>query len=138
MAIRIGQALARELDHVGVLAVELFQVAGGFMANEIAPRVHNSGHWTIDGCTTSQFENHLRAVLGLALGDVTTIGRSAMVNFIGAVPDLTRLSEVNGAHIHLYGKSGRPGRKVGHATIVGADDASIMPRLAAVQRIATS
>lgn len=135
MAARIGHAVLRELDHVGVLAIELFQVAGGFMANEIAPRVHNSGHWTIDGAVTSQFENHLRAILGLTLGDVATIGRSAMVNFIGDTPDLFELASIGGTHIHLYGKSSRAGRKVGHATLVGPDESSLMPKLAAIQRL---
>jgi 5-(carboxyamino)imidazole ribonucleotide synthase len=135
LAARIGHALLRDLDHVGMLGVELFQVPGGFMANEIAPRVHNSGHWTIDGAVTSQFENHLRAILGLTLGDVSTIGRSAMLNFIGDVPSLEQLAMVQGAHIHLYGKASRPGRKVGHATVVGADEAALMPKMAALQRL---
>jgi 5-(carboxyamino)imidazole ribonucleotide synthase len=136
LATRIGHALLRDLGHIGMLAVELFQVPGGLMANEIAPRVHNSGHWTIDGAVTSQFENHLRAILGLTLGDVSTIGRSAMLNFIGDAPDIAQLSRVPGAHVHLYRKDARPGRKVGHVTVVGADEAGLMPKLAALQRMA--
>jgi 5-(carboxyamino)imidazole ribonucleotide synthase len=138
VAARIGHALLRELDHVGMLAIELFQVPGGFMANEIAPRVHNSGHWTIDGAVTSQFENHLRAILGLPLGDVSTIGRSAMLNFIGDAPEIAQLLTVPGAHVHLYRKAPRPGRKVGHVTLVGADEAGMMPRIAALQRMVSS
>ena len=135
VAARIGHALLRELDHIGMLAIELFQVPGGFMANEIAPRVHNSGHWTIDGAVTSQFENHLRAILGLPLGDISTIGRSAMLNFIGDAPKVDQLLTVPSAHVHLYRKDPRPGRKVGHVTLVGADEAGMMPRLAALQRM---
>jgi 5-(carboxyamino)imidazole ribonucleotide synthase len=136
MAARIGHALLRELDYAGLLAVELFQVPGGFMANEIAPRVHNSGHWTIDGAVTSQFENHLRAMLGLTLGDVSAIGRSAMLNFIGNVPPLEQLASVPGAHVHLYRKAPRVGRKVGHVTVVGADESGLMPRIATLKRMA--
>jgi 5-(carboxyamino)imidazole ribonucleotide synthase len=136
IAARIGHALLRDLDHVGLLAVELFQVPGGFMANEIAPRVHNSGHWTIDGAVSSQFENHLRAILGLTLGDVSTIGRSAMLNFIGDVPPIEQLATVPGAHVHLYRKAPRPGRKVGHVTVVGADEAGLMPKVATLKRMA--
>ncbi|MFN0071345.1 MAG: 5-(carboxyamino)imidazole ribonucleotide synthase [Chloroflexota bacterium] len=138
IASRIGHAVLRELDHVGMLAIELFQVPGGLMANEIAPRVHNSGHWTIEGSVTSQFENHLRAVLGLPLGDITTIGRSAMLNFIGAAPATADLASVSGAHLHLYRKTPRPGRKVGHVTLVGTDEAGMMPKMAAIQRMMAS
>ena len=102
---------------MGVLALELFQVGDAFLANEMAPRVHNSGHWTIEGAVTSQFENHLRAISGLPLGKTSVTGHSAMVNFIGGKPDLARLLALRGLHVHLYGKSERPGRKVGHATL---------------------
>lgn len=109
--------LLRRLNYVGVLALELFQVGDAFLANEMAPRVHNSGHWTIEGAVTSQFENHLRAISGLPLGKTSVTGHSAMVNFIGGKPDLARLLALRGLHVHLYGKSERPGRKVGHATL---------------------
>jgi 5-(carboxyamino)imidazole ribonucleotide synthase len=109
--------LLRHLNYVGVLALELFQVGDAFLANEMAPRVHNSGHWTIEGAVTSQFENHLRAISGLPLGKTSVTGHSAMVNFIGGKPDLARLLALRGLHVHLYGKSERPGRKVGHATL---------------------
>lgn len=111
-----GKVLSR-LDYVGVLALEFFQVGETLLANEIAPRVHNSGHWTIEGSETSQFENHIRAIAGLPLGKTSVTGHSAMVNFIGRKPDLARLLTVQGLHVHLYSKSERPGRKVGHATL---------------------
>lgn len=105
------------LGYVGVLAVEFFVEAGRLVANEIAPRVHNSGHWTIDGAEVSQFENHLRAGLGWPLGATTPVGWSAMVNLIGTVPDTSAVLAVPGAHLHLYGKAPRPGRKLGHVTL---------------------
>jgi len=115
----------RLLDHlgyVGVLAIELFDTAEGLLANEIAPRVHNSGHWTIEGAETSQFENHVRAVTGMPLGPTDAVGHSVMVNLIGAAPDPREVAAVPGAHLHLYGKDPRPGRKLGHVT-VRSDDA---------------
>jgi 5-(carboxyamino)imidazole ribonucleotide synthase len=107
------------LDYVGVLAVELFQHEGRLLANEMAPRVHNSGHWTIEGAETSQFENHLRAVAGLPLGSIAPVGHSAMVNLIGTQPEPAAVLAVEGAHLHHYGKSPRPGRKLGHVTVMG-------------------
>ena len=107
---------------MGVLAVELFDVGGELLANEFAPRVHNSGHWTIDGAETSQFENHLRAILGLPLGATSARGSSVMVNLVGGHPPLERLLGIPAAHVHLYGKEPRPGRKVGHVTLVDADE----------------
>ncbi len=104
-----------------MLAVELFEVDGELWANELAPRVHNSGHWTIEGAETSQFENHLRAVLGLPLGSTAARGHAAMINLIGDVPGRDAPLGVDGAHLHLYGKTGRAGRKVGHVTVVRAD-----------------
>lgn len=108
--------LLTELDYVGALAIEFFEVEGGLLLNEMAPRVHNSGHWTIDGAATCQFENHLRAILGLPLGSTATVGASVMLNLIGDVPDAARLLAQPGARAHLYGKDGRPGRKIGHVT----------------------
>ncbi len=108
-------------DYVGLLAIEFFVLAGQLLANEMAPRVHNSGHWTIEGAETSQFENHLRAILGWPLGVTAPRGCSAMVNFIGELPDPTAILKIPGAHFHAYGKASRPGRKVGHVTL-GADD----------------
>jgi 5-(carboxyamino)imidazole ribonucleotide synthase len=130
---RIAQQLLDELGYVGVLAVELFDVGGRLLANEFAPRVHNTGHWTIDGAVTSQFENHLRAILGLPLGPTGARGSSVMVNLVGALPPLEPLEAVPGAYVHLYGKEPRPGRKLGHVTLVGADESSVdeVVRLAA-------
>jgi 5-(carboxyamino)imidazole ribonucleotide synthase len=117
-----ARALAERLDYVGVFALELFCRGDTLLANEMAPRVHNSGHWTIEGAETSQFENHLRAVLGLPLGDARAIGHSCMLNWIGAMPDAAAVLQQRGGHWHDYGKQPRDGRKVGHAT-VRADDA---------------
>lgn len=109
------------LDYVGVLAIELFQVNAQLIANEMAPRVHNSGHWTIEGAETGQFENHVRAILGYPLGDPTPIGHSAMINLIGVIPPVDHILQYPQAHLHLYGKSARPGRKLGHVTVRGSD-----------------
>jgi 5-(carboxyamino)imidazole ribonucleotide synthase len=121
----IATKLLDALEYVGVLAVELFEVNGKLLANEFAPRVHNTGHWTIDGAVTSQFENHVRAVLGLPLGSAAALGESVMVNLVGESPPLDRLLAVPGAHVHLYGKEPRPGRKLGHVTLVDANDEQI-------------
>jgi 5-(carboxyamino)imidazole ribonucleotide synthase len=137
---RLTEALQREaeaaarrvlesLDYVGVLAIELFECDGRLLVNEMAPRVHNSGHWTIEGAVTSQFENHLRAVSGLPLGDTGTLGFSAMLNLIGELPDSNELLTVPGAHLHLYGKSLRPGRKVGHVTVRADSNEQLEQRL---------
>jgi len=115
-----ARRLLEELDYVGVLALELFEVEGELLANEFAPRVHNTAHWTIDGARTSQFENHLRAVLGLPLGPTAALGDAVMVNLVGSLPPLERLLGLPGARAHLYGKEEKPGRKVGHVTFVGA------------------
>jgi 5-(carboxyamino)imidazole ribonucleotide synthase len=114
-------ALLDALDHVGALGFEFFQTAEGLLANEAAPRVHNTGHWTIDGARTSQFENHMRAITGLPLGDTRTTGYVGNVNFIGSVPEAAEVLAVPGAHHHDYSKAPRAGRKVGHATVI-ADD----------------
>jgi 5-(carboxyamino)imidazole ribonucleotide synthase len=116
----IATRLLDELGYVGVLAVELFELGDRLLANEFAPRVHNTGHWTIDGAVTSQFENHLRAVLGLPLGSTAASGRAVMVNLVGNVPPLPQLLDLPGAHVHLYGKAPRPDRKLGHVTLVDA------------------
>lgn len=131
----LAARLLADLDHVGVLAVELFDVAGELLANELAPRVHNSGHWTIEGALTSQFENHVRAVLGWPLGATAARGASAMVNCIGAMPARDAVLAVPGAHLHDYGKSPRPARKLGHVTVVAADPTELAPRLDAVLAI---
>ena len=104
-------------DYVGVMTLELFQVGDGLVVNEVAPRVHNSGHWTIEGAEVSQFENHLRACLGLPLGATTPVGSSVMANVLGDLPDVAEITAIPGAHLHLYGKEPRPLRKIGHVTI---------------------
>jgi len=114
-----ARRIMTELDYVGVLAIEFFQRGNELLVNEMAPRVHNSGHWTIEGARTSQFENHVRAILGLPLGEADAIGQVAMVNLIGAIPPLEELLEIPGAHVHLYGKAPTERRKVGHVTFVG-------------------
>jgi 5-(carboxyamino)imidazole ribonucleotide synthase len=105
------------LNYVGVLAIELFLIDGELLANEMAPRVHNSGHWTIEGAETSQFENHVRAILGLPLGSTRMLGHAAMINAIGKLPPREEILKVEGAHLHAYGKDASPGRKLGHVTI---------------------
>ena len=121
--------LLDDLDYVGVLALECFDVGGQLLANELAPRVHNSGHWTIEGAETSQFENHLRAILNLPLGATTPVGRCAMVNLIGTLPEAARVLTRPGAHLHVYGKRPRPGRKLGHVTLRAADERSMQNEL---------
>ncbi|HET7308339.1 MAG TPA: 5-(carboxyamino)imidazole ribonucleotide synthase [Gammaproteobacteria bacterium] len=115
-----SRTLMEHFGYVGVLTIEFFVKGGNLIANEIAPRVHNSGHWTIEGAETSQFENHIRAVANLPLGDTAAIGHSAMVNFLGVMPPIDRVLDIPGAHYHDYGKSPRPGRKLGHCTLRAA------------------
>jgi len=112
--------LFKHFDYAGVLTIEFFVKRGRLIANEMAPRVHNSGHWTIEGAHTSQFENHNRAILGLPLGSTQAIGHSAMMNFIGEIPTLGNILSVPDVHFHSYGKEPRPNRKLGHCTINAA------------------
>jgi 5-(carboxyamino)imidazole ribonucleotide synthase len=126
----ISAALMDALDYVGVLAVELFEVGGELLANEYAPRVHNTGHWTIDGAVTSQFENHLRAILGLPLGSTEARAPCVMVNLVGHVPDPALLLALPGARVHVYGKAPRAGRKVGHVTLVDPDEETVARAIA--------
>lgn len=130
----VGRVLTR-LDYVGVLAFEFFEVDGGLKANEIAPRVHNSGHWTIEGAECSQFENHLRAVAGLPLGSTAKLGESAMLNFIGEVPALQQVVAIQDCHVHHYGKAFKAGRKVGHATLRSANRATLDRQITAVETL---
>jgi 5-(carboxyamino)imidazole ribonucleotide synthase len=134
-------ALLEHLGHVGVIALELFDVGGLLVANEIAPRVHNSGHWTIEGARTSQFEQHLRAVLGWPLGATEAVGCTAMVNLIGGEPPLADLLSLPGVHVHRYGKEARPGRKVGHVTVTAPTAHELtapLTRVRALTAVATS
>ena len=125
-----ARRVMEELNYVGVLAIEFFECNGELVANEMAPRVHNSGHWSIEGAATSQFENHLRAVMGLPLGSTATPGVSAMLNLIGEVPEPAEVLAIPDVHLHLYGKSLRPGRKVGHVTLRAANFDELKTRLA--------
>jgi len=122
-------AIMAKLEYRGVLTVEFFHTKNGLVANEMAPRVHNSGHWTIEGAETSQFENHLRAVLGWPLGDPSARGHAAMLNLLGRLPSRETMLAIPGAHLHDYGKSPRPGRKVGHCTLVDAARTRLLERL---------
>ena len=128
-------AIMTNLNYRGVLTVEFFHTSRGLVANEMAPRVHNSGHWTIEGAETSQFENHLRAVLGWPLGDTRPRGHAAMLNLIGALPPRDAVLAVPGSHLHTYGKGSRPGRKVGHCTLVDTDRSRLLQRLAALRAL---
>lgn len=129
--------VAEQLDYVGVLAFEFFHADGTLYANEIAPRVHNSGHWTIEGAETSQFENHLRAVAGLPLGSTALRGPSVMFNFIGNLPDTAALAAVPGTHLHHYGKAPKPLRKVGHVTLTARDATELSQRRAQLEALFT-
>jgi 5-(carboxyamino)imidazole ribonucleotide synthase len=120
----------KHFDYCGVLAIEFFVRRGRLIANEMAPRVHNSGHWTIEGAVTSQFENHVRAVAGLPLGETRATGHSAMINLIGSMPPAGALLKESGLHLHDYGKSPRPGRKLGHLTVVESTAAAADRRAA--------
>jgi 5-(carboxyamino)imidazole ribonucleotide synthase len=140
-ALAHARKLAEALDYVGVFALELFCKDGELLANELAPRVHNSGHWTMEGAATSQFEQHLRAILGLPLGSVAPHGVAAMVNLLGTGPDRdARLAGMEdaladpGAHVHVYGKRRVfERRKMGHVTIVGTDADEALERARAAR-----
>ncbi len=133
----LARRLLTDLAYVGTFTIEFFQVAGSqgeaaLVVNELAPRVHNSGHWTIEGAVTSQFENHVRALMGLPLGDPSATGFAAMINIVGTFPDRAALLAIPGVHLHDYGKGERPGRKLGHLTLVDATHAGLEQRLAQV------
>ena len=123
------------LGYVGVLAIELFEWDGELLANEMAPRVHNSGHWSIEGAEISQFENHLRAVTGAPLGETDMVGEAAMLNLIGTLPDAGRVLDIPGAHLHLYDKAPRPGRKLGHVTLRAPDAERLRERLGRLEAV---
>ncbi|WP_269791484.1 5-(carboxyamino)imidazole ribonucleotide synthase [Stenotrophomonas sp. Iso1] len=134
-AINYARRVAEKLGYVGVFALELFCRGDALLANEMAPRVHNSGHWTSDGAETSQFENHLRAVLGLPLGDTRMLGHACMLNWIGQMPDAGPVLSESGGHWHDYGKQSREGRKVGHANL---RDDSATALADALERVGTA
>ena len=133
-ALDAARRVAEALDYVGVFALELFLKDGVLVANEMAPRVHNSGHWTIEGAETSQFQNHLRAVLGLPLGSTRAVGHAVMLNWIGEMPDAAPVLAEPCGHWHDYGKSPREGRKVGHATLRADSPAELSDALERVGR----
>jgi len=123
------------LDYVGVLTIEFFEKDGQLLANEMAPRVHNSGHWTIEGAITSQFENQVRAVTDAPLGSTSLLGVSAMVNLVGTLPDETSILKIEGAHLHLYDKTPRPKRKLGHITLVEKDVETLNKKLDMIRTV---
>ena len=131
------RTLVEALGYVGVVAVEFFETDAGWLLNEMAPRVHNSGHWTLEGAETSQFENHVRAVCGMPLGSTRRRGPTAMINVIGQVPPVHEMLAIPGAALHLYGKEPVPGRKLGHVTIVADDDDELDVRLQKMLSIIT-
>lgn len=144
-AVQHMHELMNRLAYVGVLAIEFFVVRSGdsltLLANEMAPRVHNSGHWTMDAGITSQFEQHVRAVMGLPLGPSQPVAPCAMVNLIGANPKPADVLAVPAAKLHLYGKQSRANRKIGHVNIIarpGETHAALVPHLAQLQRIAAA
>ncbi len=125
---RAARKVAERLGYVGVFAIEFFDVGGKLLANEMAPRVHNTGHWTIEGALTSQFENHVRAVLGLPLGPTEASGHSVMLNLIGRMPEAGFLRDEPGVWLHHYGKAERRGRKIGHVTVTDPDPVKCLLR----------
>lgn len=124
---RAARLILERLDYVGVIAIELFEDEAGLRINEIAPRVHNSGHWTIEGAATSQFENHVRAITGMPLGAAVRRSHGIMLNLVGDVPAAEAILAIPGAHLHLYGKRPKVGRKLGHVTLEtgDGDDAAV-------------
>ncbi|WNL40031.1 5-(carboxyamino)imidazole ribonucleotide synthase [Halomonas sp. PAMB 3232] len=128
--------LLDELDYVGVLALELFQAKdGSLLANEMAPRVHNSGHWTMDGAATSQFENHLRAIQGLPLGSTEAMAPTCMVNVIGREGDNAALLAIPHAHLHRYDKAERAGRKLAHINVLADSHAELLEKVRRCQTL---
>lgn len=129
----LGARLLDGLGHVGVLAIECFEHQGRLLVNELAPRVHNSGHWTLEGAATSQFENHLRAILGLPLGRTESREPTALVNLIGRLPDTREVLSWPDTHLHLYSKHPRAGRKLGHVTLRAAHHETLHHRVQAIE-----
>jgi 5-(carboxyamino)imidazole ribonucleotide synthase len=127
--------ISKELNYVGVMAIEFFCVNHQLMVNELAPRVHNSGHWTLEGAVTSQFENHLRAIAGYPLGSTEPTGFSTMINCIGREPTIENLLCIPGLHYHTYGKSPRANRKLGHITICANSVKKLSERTTACQLV---
>ena len=133
----IAKRVMDELGYVGVLAIELFETEQGLVANEMAPRVHNTGHWTIEGADTSQFENHLRAITGFTIGSTEMWGAAGMVNVIGNEPNVAMLRQIPDVHVHMYGKSPKPRRKLGHITVTADDLEGVRSKVSEVRRVLT-
>lgn len=127
--------ILQRFNFVGVLALECFVKDGKLLANEMAPRVHNTGHWTIEGAGVSQFENHLRAICGLPLGATDIHSHAAMINFISELPPAEAILAIPGCHFHDYGKKPRPGRKVGHATLRASTEARLQEKIEALSKL---
>ena len=123
------------LNYVGVLTIEFFEKDGRLLANEMAPRVHNSGHWTIEGAVTSQFENQVRAVTDAPLGSTSPLGACAMVNLVGTIPDVEFILKIEGAYLHLYDKAPRAKRKLGHITLVEKDVETLHKKLDLIRTV---
>lgn len=130
-----ARRVLERLDYIGVLALELFDTEQGLLASELAPRVHNSGHWSIEGAVTSQFENHLRAIVGEPLGEPALRRPCVMFNLIGTLPPVERVLAIPGTHLHRYGKEPAPGRKLGHITLEAGDEDVLVTRQRALQSI---
>jgi len=130
-----AQRILSALEYVGVLTIEFFEKDGQLLANEMAPRVHNSGHWTIEGAVTSQFENQVRAVTDAPVGSTSPLGVCAMVNLVGTLPDLEFILKIEGAHLHLYDKAPRPKRKLGHITLVEKDVETLHKKLDLIRTV---
>ncbi len=128
-ATEVFKLLTEKLNYVGILAIEFFQIGNELLVNEIAPRVHNSGHWTQQGAETCQFENHLRATLGLPLGNTQLVRPSAMINIIGEDHVNEAIMAIPSVNIHWYGKDKRPGRKMGHINVSGKNEEQLASRL---------
>ncbi|MDO8331570.1 MAG: 5-(carboxyamino)imidazole ribonucleotide synthase [Fluviicoccus sp.] len=129
------RAILEDLQHVGVMTLEMFDTGSGLVANETAPRVHNSGHWSIEGAICSQFENHIRAVAGLPLGSTDPLRPSAMINIIGRHPETAAILAIPETHLHLYGKTERPGRKLGHITVTAPTHIQLMDRIKVIAAV---
>ncbi|MCL4119836.1 UNVERIFIED_CONTAM: hypothetical protein GTU68_046830 [Idotea baltica] len=130
-----ARRILEKLNYIGVMTIEFFQKDDVLSVNEIAPRVHNSGHWTIDGAKCSQFENHLRAINDLPLGSTQRTNNSAMLNLISHIPNVEKLLDIENCHLHHYGKTSKPGRKVGHVTLCESTENELAQKIKTVQAI---
>ncbi|MGB1297478.1 MAG: 5-(carboxyamino)imidazole ribonucleotide synthase [Psychrobium sp.] len=137
-ATEVFTRLTQEMDYVGVLAIEFFQVGDQLLVNEIAPRVHNSGHWTQQGCDSSQFANHIRSVCGLPLGSTELARPTAMINILGEDTLPQAILGMDGVNVHWYGKEKRAGRKMGHINVSGKDQAQLSHRLLTIAQLLPS